>query len=96
MRRVFDHGVQETRIDGTVHELEALRFYALVGQDLLTGSSQGPITRNDSSEEVTVEAEAAAARKLFAGFEEQLMGAAIRGRDDEETREKLQALGYVQ
>jgi arylsulfatase A-like enzyme len=95
MRRTFKRIVHERRTDGSVHVHDGLRFYVLGGHDLVTGNSTGTLTRNDSSEEVTDPEEAAAARQLFAEFEEQFATMELLAREDAETLEKLEALGYV-
>jgi arylsulfatase A-like enzyme len=94
MRRTYQTPFRELRTDGSVHVHDGLRFYVLDGPDLITGDSQGPLTLNDTSEPLADPDRAEAARRLFAQFEKEFV-TEVRARDDEETLERLRALGYV-
>jgi hypothetical protein len=94
MRRTFQTPYRELRTDGSVYVHDGLRFYVLAGQDLITGNSRGPVTLNDAEEELADPDRAETARRLFARFEREFVPG-VRGREDDETLEKLQALGYV-
>lgn len=94
MRRTFLHPFHERRVDGTTVVHDGLKFYLLDGEDLLTGNSRGPLTRNDTDELVPPQ-EAAQAQELFARFEEALVGREGASIEDDEALEKLRALGYV-
>jgi hypothetical protein len=94
MRRTFKSPFGETRVDGSVHVHDGLRFYVLDGEELITGDSRG-VTLDDSAREVSEPDRAARARRLFEGFEGRFMSLELHERDDPETLEKLRALGYV-
>jgi hypothetical protein len=71
-----------------------MRFYVLDGQDLITGNSQDPLTLNDTAEPLTDPERTEVARRLFARFESDFVPG-VRAREDDETLERLRALGYV-
>jgi len=95
MRRTFAAPYEDLRTDGRVHVLEQPRFYVVDGPDLLTGRRDEVPTRNDSAEPVTGAEKIAAIQALFGGFEAQLEEVPLHERTEDETLERLEALGYV-
>jgi arylsulfatase A-like enzyme len=93
MRRTFPKPYRELRTDGRVVVIDGVQFFVADDAGVFTGNADA-VRRFDVGDEVPAEV-AAGARKLFAGFTEALASKNPRESLDEETRRRLETLGYV-
>ena len=91
MRRRFDDGAPELRLDGREYPLDADLFYA-VGPDGLihAGNARGIVPAEGSGGPAP-----AALQELFGSFERQLRGTERPRESNPEVERALEALGYV-
>jgi len=92
MGRNSERPFEEVRTDGSIQVIEGNEFFAVEDDRLFTGDGSG-ISAGDGSgvEEQTAEK----LERIFERFEGTLQGGSIDELDDPETREALEALGYV-
>jgi len=95
MRRTFETPYEERRLDGSVHTIDGLEFYAVETGQIVVGDRQGLTASGTSYSDASSES-GKRLLQLFSGFEATLR--ATKGVEalDEEALEKLKALGYVQ
>lgn len=94
MRRTYETPYEERRLDGSVHTFDGPEFYAVEEGQIVVGDRQG-LTASDMS---SLDASSGSEERLvllFSQFEATLRTSKEVGATDEETLEKLKALGYV-
>lgn len=96
MRRTYDEPFAETRIDLVDHVIDpaARLFFAVDGEQTLVGN-RDRITLGDEGPELEDAGLAERLKLLFNAFEAELDNAGMEELLDEETLQKLRALGYV-
>jgi arylsulfatase A-like enzyme len=94
MRRTYETPYEERRLDGSVHTFDGPEFYAVEEGQIVVGDRQGLTASDTSSLNASSGSEERLVR-LFSGFEATLRTPKEVGTTDEETLEKLKALGYV-
>jgi arylsulfatase A-like enzyme len=94
MRRTFETPYEERRLDGSVHTIDGLEFYAIEEGQIVLGDREGLTASGTSSLDATSGSEERLVH-LFSGFEATLRTSKRVRAADEEDLEKLKALGYV-
>jgi arylsulfatase A-like enzyme len=92
MRRNSVRPFEEVRTDGSIHVIDENEFFSVENDRIYTGNASRVHADDGSSvdEQLTAKLE-----RLFGVFERALGGASIDELDDPETRQALEALGYV-
>ncbi len=94
MRRTYETPYEERRLDGSVHTIDGLEFYAIEEGQIVLGDREGLTASGTSSLDATSGSEERHVH-LFSGFEATLRTSKRDRAADEEDLEKLKALGYV-
>ncbi len=94
MRRIFMEPFTETRLDGSVHTIEGLRFFSVIGDRIYMGNSQ-EIVLDDMDPREPEADRVAELEVLFREFEDEIVDPDLSLVDDEMI-EQMRALGYVQ
>jgi len=94
MRRTYETPYEERRLDGSVHTFDGPEFYAVEEGQIVVGDQLGLTASDTSSLDASSGSEERLVR-LFSQFEAILRTSKEVGATDEETLEKLKALGYV-
>jgi arylsulfatase A-like enzyme len=95
MRRTYVTPYEERRLDGSVHTIDGLEFYAVEENQIVVGDRQG-LTASGTSRSDGNSGSREQLLHLFSGFEATLRAPKGVKAVDEEALEKLKALGYVQ
>jgi hypothetical protein len=94
MRRTYETPYEERRLDGSVHTIDGLEFYAVEGGQIVAGNRRGPTVSGTSSQGAD-SGSGERLSQLFSRFEAILRTTKGIEAVDEEALEKLKALGYV-